>query len=311
MQDQPFDVPDLRAILTIEILGLAVCCFNSDYYDSATGRRGRWEVAIPRAKNHDLTLIISPCGHNRIPQASRVIEIKNHDVVKVINPIHRLPGRFKRDDSEAFPRDFRWVTGFTDEDDLPHGKVTPNRNVDTTMFYIYDATFYAPEKQVNDGPVVRATHGDTGRVSGDDVVPVPEHQAGPILDRSFELGFIASRILVDVHMPASGLVDIIFDTSTRTTIGRKGTPTNVVIQNIENSNPNTPEPEGSRVRTPNYRYGRGDLFRYYRLFDVTAEKFHFWERTGVGQSVNSGGARTGDCNGIRVDLPNLDALKRP
>ena len=49
-----FDVLNPNATVSIALQGLSVCCFNQNFDNN----RGRWEVAIPRFKDHALTVEI-------------------------------------------------------------------------------------------------------------------------------------------------------------------------------------------------------------------------------------------------------------
>jgi hypothetical protein len=305
-----FDVPDTKATLCMDIVGLAACCFNADYKDSV--RKGRWEVAFPRFDDHLLTLTFGNTVVRVLPSVKK-IEIKDRTGVDVSNPRYEVSGRFTRDDITKFVNDFRWVTGFTDPYDFPHGKVTVDPKIDVTIAYIYDSTFYTPTFPGKPNIMVRATQDQTGQVIRGKVFSVPDYQAGPVLDKADALGFIASSVAVDVHSYeiGKGIVDIIFDDDHRITINQTDGPRDLAIENMEpprkQDEPVVPDEEGSVFKTATNEYGRGDLYRYYELFKVEGQKFHVWEKK-ARQSGLASSARTGDCNAVRVDLPHLGEL---
>src|SRR2546426_1972041 len=116
----PFPVPDTSATITIEIFGLAACCFNAAYRD-ASGRVGRWEVAFPRPDDHALMIQSLKLGKIEVPSDTAIMEFKDRTGVLVDNPKHE-PGTFDRKTvpTPSNKNDYRWLTDFTNMTEVPH-----------------------------------------------------------------------------------------------------------------------------------------------------------------------------------------------
>lgn len=310
-----FHVPDAGATTKIEITGLAACCFNASYQDpGGSGRVGRWEIALPR-EDHQLAIETDTLGTLNVPEVLKKIEIKDRVGVKVDNPKH-LKDPFDRQKPKLSNKyDYRWLTDFTDASEIPHTNPTMVAGSNVTMLYVYDATCYT-ELEAEPTRMSLTPHDNTGLIKDEGLVPAPDYLAGPVLDNAaYFFGFVARSIIFDVHPPerAQGVVDIFLGTEILTTINQGTKPFRIDVSNMEAQG--FKPPGGGTVETAAYKYGRGDFYRYYKLFRVPSysPKFHLWSRTdrNPGDKVSSSGdpARTGDCNGVRVDsFANLDGL---
>jgi hypothetical protein len=322
-----FRVPDPEATITIEILGLAACCFNAAFTDpTRPGLVGRWEVAIPRPRDHELIMRVRQSATITVPSDAQTVKFKDRVGVKVDNPKHqRDPFNRKVLPPTSDKRDYRWLTDFTDTIEIPHSppvQIPPGvGRAAVTKFYFYDATFYA---EIDEDPPIKMVlppHDNTGLIKERGrIIPAPEFLAGPVLDRpQHEFGHVARNIKIDIHRPGvgTGLVDILIDNEILTTIKQGANPRVITIENMERRN--FEPPPGGTVKTASSEYGRGDFFRYYEFFGVTdtSPKFHLWSKkdrepeAAKASTTSPGGepARTGDCNGVRVDsFSNLDGL---
>src|SRR5262245_5926436 len=139
-----FPVPDPKATVKINILGLAVCCFNKRYRDPKDPvRKGRWEIAIPRGINdHVLTIDLGKPGVLHVSSSAKTIEIKDRTGVEVENPKHAQKpfDRSRRDRND--PMDYQWLLDFNEATGTTPKETPLLKTEGLTMLYIYDATFY-------------------------------------------------------------------------------------------------------------------------------------------------------------------------
>jgi len=328
----PFDVPDPQATIRITIQGLAACCFNPDFEDpDHPERRGRWEIALPRFTDHQLSLEIRGAATLQVAPGVQTIEIGDRYGVKVENPQHEVDPFDRHHPLDSDLYDFRWLTDFTEVGTVQRDPLTIMPTADLTMLYVYDATAYTDMTIFDNNPaeapgeVLLVPSDDTGVIKEDKlknfkVLPPADYHAGPILDKAELYGFIAADIRIDVHSPGAdqGLVDISFDDTPMATIKQDTKPVEIIIANMEPETAANAGPlPGSVIETPQFRYGRGDFFRYYQLFDVpaTGVRFHLWEKRErqlpPDPKNDNRSVRTGsDCNGTRVSaFRNLRALR--
>jgi len=313
-----FPVPDPGATVKINIAGLAVCCFNKKYRDPKyPARKGRWEVAIPRGiEDHVLTIDIGRPGVLHVSSGVKTIEIKDRNSVEVENPKHAQKpfDRLRRDKND--PIDYRWLLDFNEATGTTPKETPLVKTERLTMLYIYDATFYS-ELSNQSGPIVMATHLDTGHVLKGAVSPHPDYHVGPVLDKAKRIGCAATKAVADVHSPGKdkGQVGLFIDGDLVKTCNQGSTPEEMTISNMELWQPDDQRahPPGSRVTTARYHYGRGDFFRYYELFTVPkAKRYHAWECWGRVAGEEEEGpiaSATGDCNPVGLNaFPNLSGL---
>jgi hypothetical protein len=306
-----FDVLNPNATVTIALQGLSVCCFNQSFDNN----RGRWEVAIPRFEDHALTVEIVGLGKMLINRDVKVIEIKDR-VGVATRPTHEVGDSFDRKDRQGHDKhDFRWITDFTNADELPHTNVRPLNNgaarVPVTMLYLQDALFYT--KQIENAEMVRSSIKNTIPVDNGVLASgFSREEVGKVLDKTAPFGFEAKTVGIDIQSPRGGAVDIRLEQSVTATIPQGGGPQEIIIQNLDvpPSNPRAVLEEAERriIQTQKFEFGLGDFFRYYELFQVDDDsKLHIWERSPITNPNN----RTGDCNSVRVSLSNLDWLAQP
>lgn len=304
----PFHVLNDRATVTIAIQGLAVFCYNP--------QEKRWEIAIPRFGDHRLT-IDAPGFSDQNPTVN-TIQIKDRQGVPA-PPRHPI-----RDSDQEFDRknktgirlldmDYRWVTGFTNANEIPHGTVTPKPSstpgrVSVTMLHIPDATLYA--KSLEDNSLILTTQNSTWRVDNGVPRPQPEPGAGAVLDSITEpYGFSATTVGIDILSPNGGIVELKYDGTLKRSFAQQASgPLEILIKNGE---PVGSPREDRIITTGTAQYGRGDFFRYYDLFQVTGPNdFHLWEKSPLDGSLRKAkAAPEGDCNPIRVGtLADLSGL---
>src|SRR5215216_2310879 len=173
-----FPVLNADATVSVSVEGLAVYNHEPQNHNG----RVRWEIAIPRFVDHELLLNVPGAGVLRIDRGVRRIELRDRSGVPVSDPLHRGASFSRTDVAGSDPLDYRWLTDFTDNSEMPHGAVSVNPTPDVlvTMLHVYDAVFYT--KKIEDHPLVLATQRDTCPVVGGDPVPLPASQTGPILD---------------------------------------------------------------------------------------------------------------------------------
>lgn len=299
------DVLNPFATITIGFQGLAVYCHNPTF-DDGSGRKGRWEIAIPRFIDHELIMSIPGLGVITIDRRVKKIEIKDRVGVPT-KPKHELGFFDRKDKAKSDSKDYRWLTNITDNGEIPHGTVTIKKKKDlaVTMLYVYDAVFYT--KTIEDFSLVLGTHNATCPVDQGVPKPLPEAQAGKALDAITDpYGFSAVAVGIDIQSPNGGVVDLIFDNGARTSFPQADGLHSIFMSNLE---PADAKPqEGGRVTTVGARYGRGDFFRYYELFEVTgSDRFHLWEKFPL-DLAGPLPAIEGDCNGTRVDFTDLNDL---
>ena len=316
-----FPVPDQKATVKANIIGLAICCYNAKYEDPEDKtRKGRWEVAIPRFDDHLLTINLPVVGILHVATSVKKIEIKDRKVVQVDNPKNEENEYFNRNDKKkSDPRDYRWLADFNEVTETTPEEVTMVKMKPLTMLYIYGATFYAELSDA--GKIKLASHADSGQVIKKgkviNVTSCPEYHTGPVLDQPGLFGYIAAKAVADVHSPGEiegdGEVDLFIDDYLLKTYKQGSEPQDIIISNMEKEG--APDPPGSVIITPKHHYGRGDFYRYYELFQTPDDnKRHTWEKRerfkkAAGTLSEPLPAKTGDCNGIRADgFDNLDGL---
>lgn len=305
-----FEALNPNASVTIALQGLSVCCFN----ESFNNKQGRWEVAIPRFEDHILTIQMDGLGVLTVGPEVRVVEIKDRVGVPS-RPKHEVGPTFDRKDKNKQDKnDYRWVTDFTNSDELPHKNVSilkkadNSERVDVTMFYVYDATFYT--KVIEPALLIRSQIKDTVPVSGGLLTSFQPQTVGPVLDKLSDFGFEAKALGMDIQSPRGGAVDMTFDNAITATISQSNGPREVIIQNLDlpPADEDAAEADSRRtVLTDDFAFGLGDFFRYYELFKVDDDpRFHVWEKHPRTVGVLHG--RTSDCNTVRVAMSNLDDM---
>ena len=300
-----FDVLNPSATVTLAFRGLTAFCFNQSH----NAGQGRWEIAIPQFTQHVFLMRIPGVGVLEVGPAVKTIQIKDRVGVPVTTPKFEVNPFDRKNKATSNPKDYRWLVDFTTE--VPHGTSSIIKRSDdplrpdVTMLYITNAVGYT--KLVQDNPMILATQKDTCPVVDREPRPLPNSQAGRVLDGILNpFGFSATALGIDIESPAGGgVVDIIFDNGIVASIPKMGKPQEVLISNLEPDN--LPSPAGAIVSTVNNKHGRGDFFRYYELFKVTGERLHLWERFAETEPAPLE-ARTGDCHGVGVGFSNLDDL---
>lgn len=284
------------ASVTIGVSGLSVACHNDAL--------GRWEIAIPRFDDHQLSLEVTGLGTFFIEPQVKLIEIKGENSA-ALEPRHepgQAPDRTQL--SQTNSQDLRWLTDFSSE--LPHQIVSvvtkadnPQR-VDVTMLYVHDAIAYT--KSIDSSMLIRPDLDSTaplvdGRAKVEQTTAVLD-----ILEGVPTAVFEARVMGLDIQSPKDGRVGITMDNGAAMTIPLQDQTQQILITNVE-----PPGDDASRfIDSDQFHFGLGDLYRYYELFNVTGEKVHEWgkqPKTGAGPNRNC------CCNTVQVGaLPNLGGL---
>ncbi|HKP86508.1 MAG TPA: hypothetical protein VJZ26_10450 [Blastocatellia bacterium] len=306
-----FEALNPNATVTIALQGLSVCCFNESFDNG----RGRWEVAIPRFEDHTLTIQMEGFGTLLVGKEVKFIEFKDRLGI-ASKPTHEIGTTFDRKARDKHDKnDFRWITEFTNTDELPHKNVSvitkadnPDR-VDVTMLYLYDATLYT--KVIEPALLIRSEIKSTVPVDAGALRSFRPQSVGAVLDQLDEFGFETKAVGMDIQSPRGGSVDIIFDNAITATVPQGGGPKEIIIQNLDTP----PKDEAAAIEEAARRtvlteesvFGLGDFFRYYELFQADDDpRFHIWEKHARTADVQRG--RTSDCNSVRVSLANLNAM---
>ena len=300
------DILNPSATVTIGLSGLAVCCHNKSF----DNYRGRWEIAIPRFDDHVLTVGVAGLGKFAIEPQVKFIEIKDRKSAAVDKAAHQVGEVFERTDQGVNPNDFRWVTDFSN--DLPHrieSVISPTK-VPVTMLYVYDAVAYT--RDIDSSELIRPKLADTAPLvdliaaeveANDDVPPPSESVLVPILEAVPVTLFEAKTMGMDICSPDGDAVDIVFDRSRTMSIPHGIGTQRISVSNLE---PQEKIRKHRFVQAEHFQFSRGDLFRYFELFDVEGPRSDQWGKrpTVAGAGTN----RDCCCNKVRVDLPNLDGF---
>jgi hypothetical protein len=304
-EEMAFPILNPDATVSVAVEGLAV--YNHNPLDD--NGRVKWQVAIPRFLDHELLLRIPNIGTLFIDRGVRRIELKDRSGVPVNKPLFEGANFDRRNVAKSDPLDYRWLTDFTNNSEIPHETVSLNTNpgVLVTMLNVYDAVFYT--KKIEDHPLILATHRETCPVVNCLPIPLPPAQSGPILDAIVNpYGHSATAVGIDIESPSGGVVDLILDGSVAMSFPKTNGLTELFISNLEPAT--VAFPKDAIVITSQARYGRGDFFRYYQLFNVTGgDSFHLWEKFPPTPSPGiPDPAITGDCNGTGGRFASLEDL---
>lgn len=292
-----------RATVSLKIEGLTITCLNKEYNHG----EGRWEIAVPHFLNHIATIEIPGSGRIPIPNDVETIEIRARNGVRPDNPAHIVGGTFSRRNRSHNQQDYRWLTNFTNEDEIPHGTVSiiSGSRPTITMLHIYKAIAYT--RHVQEHCLRLADQEATCPIRDGIPQPLANNVAGRALDDIQEsFGHSADISGLDIEgAQAEGAsdgetVDITFSNGWHYEVPKAPLPQDVSIENREPDG--TEVPDGAIVSTGEHHYGRGDFYHYYQVFNIEKAPFHLWA---VDPPLP---ARTGDCNGVRVNLSNLDHL---
>ena len=307
------DLLNPSATVTIGLSGLAVCCHNQTF----NSNRGRWEIAVPRFSDHELIVEVIGMGRFFIDRRVKFIEIRDRNSVAVDKATHQVEGDFHRTDPTKNPNDFRWVTDFNN--DLPHTvkSVISPATVPVTMVYVYDAISYTKSLDSSEliradlettGPIVELIRKELDETEPDvngEVTPPSESVLGPILNAVPASFFEARTMGMDICSSGGDAVDILFDRARTMTIPHGIGAQKILISNVE---PLEKVAKHRFVPATGFQYARGDLFRYYELFNVEGPRVDQWGKQATAPGGIPGGNKNCCCNKIRVALPNLDAF---